>query len=101
MCNCPFKIRATPSTDGSGWKVQVICGVHNHGLPNQYAGHPPKAHLNADENKRVEDLTKRHVAPRHDALSNLQHVCFHMRLNAPYEDDLHIGEVVCGCELHR
>ncbi|KAK2374018.1 ADP-glucose phosphorylase [Trifolium repens] len=30
QCNYPFKIRATPSTDGSGWKVHVKCGVHNH-----------------------------------------------------------------------
>ncbi|XP_045802207.1 uncharacterized protein LOC123895761 [Trifolium pratense] len=67
-CNCPFKIRAAPSTDGSGWKVQVIHGVHNHGLPDQYHGHPRKARLTADENKRVQDLTKRKVAPRHIVL---------------------------------
>jgi alpha-glucosidase len=67
-CNCPFKIRATPSTDGSGWKVHVKCGVHNHGLPDKYAGHPRKARLTADENKRVEDLTKCNVAPRHIVL---------------------------------
>ncbi|XP_045802253.1 uncharacterized protein LOC123895814 [Trifolium pratense] len=67
-CNCPFKIRVAPSTDGSGWNVQVIHGVHNHGLPDQYHGHPRKAHLTADVNKRVEDLTKSHVAPRHIVL---------------------------------
>ncbi|KAK2383491.1 protein FAR1-RELATED SEQUENCE [Trifolium repens] len=67
-CNCPFKIRATPSTDGSGWKVHVKCGVHNHGLPDQYAGHPRKARLTADETKRVEDLTKCKVAPRNIVL---------------------------------
>ncbi|KAK2363015.1 protein FAR1-RELATED SEQUENCE [Trifolium repens] len=67
-CNCPFKIRATPSTDGSGWKVHVQCGVHNHGLPDQYAGHPRKARLTADETKRVEDLTKCKVAPRNIVL---------------------------------
>ncbi|KAK2373976.1 protein FAR1-RELATED SEQUENCE [Trifolium repens] len=67
-CNCPFKIRATPSTDGSGWKVHVKCGVHNHGLTDQYAGHPRKARLTADESKRVEDLTKCKVAPRNIVL---------------------------------
>ncbi|CAJ2645087.1 unnamed protein product [Trifolium pratense] len=67
-CNCPFKIRAAPSTGGSGWKVQVIHGVHNHGLPDQYHGHPRKARLTTDENKRVQDLTKRKVAPRHIVL---------------------------------
>ncbi|XP_045810553.1 uncharacterized protein LOC123904996 [Trifolium pratense] len=32
--------------------------------------HPRKARLTADENKCVEDLTKRHVAPRHIVLSS-------------------------------
>ncbi|KAK2424380.1 hypothetical protein QL285_034747 [Trifolium repens] len=67
-CNCPFQIRATPSTNGSGWKVHVKCGVNNHELPDQYAGHPHKARLTANENKRVEDLTKCNVAPRHIVL---------------------------------
>ncbi|XP_045819492.1 protein FAR1-RELATED SEQUENCE 5-like [Trifolium pratense] len=60
--------RVAPSTDGSGWKVRVIHGVHNHGLPDQYHGHPHKTRLTDDENKRVEDLTKRKVAPRHIVL---------------------------------
>ncbi|KAK2390798.1 protein FAR1-RELATED SEQUENCE [Trifolium repens] len=68
-CNCPFKIRATPSKDGSGWKVQVKYGVHNHGLPDQYAGHPRKVRLTADEIKCVEDLTKCHLSQRHIILS--------------------------------
>ncbi|XP_045794268.1 uncharacterized protein LOC123889112 [Trifolium pratense] len=50
------------------WKVQVIHGVHNHELPDQYHGHPRKARLTADENKRVQDLTKRKVAPRNIVL---------------------------------
>jgi hypothetical protein len=68
-CNCPFKLRATPSIDGSGWKVQVQCGVHNHGLPDQYAGHPRKARLTEEENKHVEELTKCRVAPRNIVIS--------------------------------
>ncbi|GAU37422.1 hypothetical protein TSUD_395410 [Trifolium subterraneum] len=68
-CNCPFKLRATPSIDGSGWKVQVQCGVHNHGLPDQYASHPRKARLTAEENKHVEELTKCRVAPRNIVIS--------------------------------
>ncbi|XP_045807594.1 uncharacterized protein LOC123901480 [Trifolium pratense] len=68
-CSYPFKIRATPSTDGSGWKVQVKCGVHNHGLPDQYEGHPRVGRLTEDEKKHVADLTKLHVAPRHILLS--------------------------------
>lgn len=30
-CGCPFKIRSTPMKYGSGWKVDVKCGVHNYG----------------------------------------------------------------------
>ncbi|MCH82995.1 hypothetical protein A2U01_0003809, partial [Trifolium medium] len=68
-CSCPFKIKATPSTDNSRWKVQVKCRVHNHGLPDQYACHPRKGSLTADEAKHVDDLTKCQVAPRHILLS--------------------------------
>ncbi|PNX64900.1 F-box/RNI/FBD-like domain protein [Trifolium pratense] len=66
MLEMPTKV--APSTDGLGWKVNVVHGIHNHGLPDQYHGHPRKARLTADENKRVEDLTKRRVAPRHIVL---------------------------------
>ncbi|XP_058760098.1 PKS-NRPS hybrid synthetase cheA-like [Vicia villosa] len=38
-CGCPFKIRSTPAKDESGWKVDVKCGVHNHGLPDRLEGH--------------------------------------------------------------
>ncbi|GAU35842.1 hypothetical protein TSUD_56510 [Trifolium subterraneum] len=48
---------------GNAPNLKVKCEVHNHGLPDQYAGHPRKARLTADENKHVEDLTKRRVAP--------------------------------------
>jgi hypothetical protein len=68
-CSCPFKIRATPATDGSGWKVQVKCGIHNHGLPDQFHGHPRRGRLTTDEKKHVADLTKRRVAPRNILLS--------------------------------
>ncbi|KAI5391986.1 hypothetical protein KIW84_076689 [Lathyrus oleraceus] len=38
-CGCPFKIRSTPAKDGSGWKIDVKCGLHNHGLPDRLEGH--------------------------------------------------------------
>lgn len=38
-CGCPFKIRPTPAKDESGWKVDVKCGVHNHGLPDRLKSH--------------------------------------------------------------
>jgi hypothetical protein len=67
--DCPFKIRSTPSTDGSGWKVEVRCGIHNHELPDRYEGHPRVGRLTEDEKKHVADLTKCRVAPRNILLS--------------------------------
>ncbi|XP_004490281.1 uncharacterized protein [Cicer arietinum] len=31
-CECPFRLRGTPSNVGEGWYLHVICGVHNHEL---------------------------------------------------------------------
>ena len=70
-CGCPFKIRSTPSKDGLGWKVDVKCGVHNHGLPDRLEGHAFVGRLTSDEKQHVFDLTKRHVPPRH-ILTSLQ-----------------------------
>ncbi|KAI5410962.1 hypothetical protein KIW84_056202 [Lathyrus oleraceus] len=68
-CGCPFKIRSTPAKDGSGWKIDVKCGLHNHGLPDRLEGHSFIGRLTTDEKQRVVDLTKRHVPPRHILLS--------------------------------
>lgn len=34
-CDCAFKIRSTSSHDGSGWKIDVKSGFHNHDLPDR------------------------------------------------------------------
>ena len=68
-CGCPFKIRSTPAKDGSGWKIDVKCGLHNHGLPDRLEGHSFIGRLTTDEKQHVADLTKRHVPPRHILLS--------------------------------
>ncbi|KAI5392117.1 hypothetical protein KIW84_076780 [Lathyrus oleraceus] len=68
-CGCPFKIRSTPAKDGSGWKIDVKYGLHNHGLPDRLEGHSFIGRLTTDEKQHVADLTKRHVPPRHILLS--------------------------------
>ncbi|CAK8562225.1 unnamed protein product [Lathyrus sativus] len=68
-CGCPFKIRSTPAKDGSGWKVDVKCEVHNHGLPDRLEGHFFVGRLTIDQKHHVVDLTKRHVPPRNVLLS--------------------------------
>ncbi|KAI5396169.1 hypothetical protein KIW84_062388 [Lathyrus oleraceus] len=68
-CGCPFKIRSTPAKDGSGWKIDVKCGLHNHGLPDRLEGHSFIGRLTTDEKQHVADLAKRHVTPRNILLS--------------------------------
>ncbi|XP_058775664.1 uncharacterized protein LOC131649938 [Vicia villosa] len=68
-CGRPFKIRSTPSKNGSRWKIDVKCGVHNHGLPDRFEVHTFVSRLNADDQQHIVDLTKRHVPPRHILLS--------------------------------
>ncbi|XP_058766295.1 PKS-NRPS hybrid synthetase cheA-like [Vicia villosa] len=68
-CGCPFKIRSTPWKDGSGWKIDVKYGVHNHGLPDKFEGHAFVNRLNTNDKQHIVDLTKRHVQPRHILLS--------------------------------
>ncbi|XP_050898680.1 uncharacterized protein LOC127105535 [Lathyrus oleraceus] len=68
-CGCPFKIRSTPAKDGSGWKIDVKCGLHNHGLPDRLEGHSFIGRLTTDKKQHIADLTKRHVPPRHILLS--------------------------------
>ncbi|KAI5419423.1 hypothetical protein KIW84_043556 [Lathyrus oleraceus] len=68
-CGCPFKIMSTPAKDGPGWKIDVKCGLHNHGLPDRLEGHSFIGRLAPDEKQHVADLTKRHVTPRHILLS--------------------------------
>ncbi|XP_058762940.1 uncharacterized protein LOC131636340 [Vicia villosa] len=66
---CPFKIRPTPAKDRSGWKVDVKRGVHNHGLPDKLEGHSFVGRLTRNQKQHVDDLTKRHVPPRHILIS--------------------------------
>ncbi|CAK8535304.1 unnamed protein product [Lathyrus sativus] len=68
-CGCPFKIRSTPAKDGSRWKVDVKCEVHNHGLSDRLEGLSFVGRLRADQKKHFIDLTKRKVSPRHILLS--------------------------------
>ncbi|XP_050920359.1 uncharacterized protein LOC127137994 [Lathyrus oleraceus] len=68
-CGCPFKIRSTPSKDGSGWKIDVKYGLQNHGLPDRFEGHSFVGRLNVDEQQHIVDLKKLHDPPRHILLS--------------------------------
>ena len=56
-CNSPFKIRGV-SFANDKWKVEVICGLHNHPLSDTIIGHSYKGRLKDGEQKSVEDLIK-------------------------------------------
>lgn len=61
---CSFKIRLTPTKHGSEWKVDIKCGLHNHGLPVRLECHSFVGRLITDEKQHV-DLTKRYVPHIH------------------------------------
>ncbi|KAJ1417950.1 FAR1 DNA-binding domain [Sesbania bispinosa] len=29
-CDCPFRLRGRPVRTGDGWRLNVVCGYHNH-----------------------------------------------------------------------
>lgn len=58
---CPLKIRLTPAKYWFGWKIDVKCGLLNHGLPGRLEGHSFVGRLSTYEKQHVVDLTKRHL----------------------------------------
>ena len=62
-CDCPFKLRAKPSSRGDGWMLKVICGLHNHALSHTLVGHPYAERLKKDEHELVVNMTKSQVRP--------------------------------------
>ncbi|XP_047147469.1 uncharacterized protein LOC124819909 [Vigna umbellata] len=39
-CECPFRLKGKPCSDGAGWVLKVMCGHHNHELAETLVGHP-------------------------------------------------------------
>lgn len=68
-CRCPSNIRSTSLKDGLRWKVEIKCGVYNHGLPDRLESHAFIGRLIVKEHKYVKDLTNLHVPSRHILLS--------------------------------
>ncbi|KAL6541943.1 hypothetical protein OROGR_011429 [Orobanche gracilis] len=72
-CGCPFQLIAKYSHDPthSGWKINVICDIHNHDPAIFLEGHAFAKRLSKKEFEIVEDMTKKHMAPR-DILTQLK-----------------------------
>ena len=47
-CGCPFKSRVKLVVGGKGWKMNLICGSHNHELTKSLVGHPYVSLLTKD-----------------------------------------------------
>ncbi|XP_050897839.1 uncharacterized protein LOC127104715 [Lathyrus oleraceus] len=60
---CPFMLRFVSS--GSGWKVTVRCGFHNHMLAKDLNENDTPDRLKDHERKFVNDMTKYNMAPRY------------------------------------
>ncbi|KAJ1410427.1 FAR1 DNA-binding domain [Sesbania bispinosa] len=63
-CGCPFRLRGIPLANGGGWKLNVVCGVHNHDVAENLEGHPYVGRLTVEEKSLLEDMTKNMVKPK-------------------------------------
>jgi len=62
-CECPFKLRGKPISNGDGWVLKVIFGCHNHDLSKTLVGHPYAGKLKPDEQSLFIGMTKSQVKP--------------------------------------
>ncbi|KAJ1433572.1 hypothetical protein SESBI_06112 [Sesbania bispinosa] len=52
------------------WKLNVVCGVHNHEVAESLEGHPYAGRLTVEEKSLLEDMTKNGEASEH--LTNIE-----------------------------
>ncbi|KAJ1391177.1 MULE transposase domain [Sesbania bispinosa] len=57
-CGCPFRLRGIQVHTGDGWRLNVVCGYHNHDVAENLEGHAYACRLNADELSLLNDMTK-------------------------------------------
>jgi len=62
-CDCPFRLQGKPISNGEGWVLKVICGLHNHDLTETLVGHLYAGRLRPDEHVLVVDMRKSLVKP--------------------------------------
>ncbi|KAJ1393023.1 OTU domain [Sesbania bispinosa] len=72
-CECPFRLRGRPLANGVGWKLNVVCGVHNHEVAESLEGHPYAGRLTVEEKSLLEDMTKNMVKPQSILLTLKDH----------------------------
>ncbi|KAJ1416286.1 FAR1 DNA-binding domain [Sesbania bispinosa] len=47
-CGCPFRLRGRPVHAGDGWRLNVVCGYHNHDVTENLEGHAYAGRLTTD-----------------------------------------------------
>lgn len=60
---CPFRLRYV--ANGSGWKIMVRCGLHNHKLSKNLDDHDILGLLKDHERQFVNDMTKYNMTPKY------------------------------------
>ena len=70
-CGCPFRLRGRPVRNGDGWKVNVVCGFHNHEVIETAIGSTYAGRLSGEEKSLVDDLTRSNYKPK-DILQTLK-----------------------------
>ncbi|XP_073225793.1 uncharacterized protein [Cicer arietinum] len=72
-CECPFRLRGTPSNVGDGWYLHVVCGMHNHKLAKKLIGHAFLGRLSHEEKIVLGDMTKNMIKPRNILMTIKDH----------------------------
>jgi len=62
-CDCPFRLRGQPISQGEGLVLNVKCGYHNHDVSSTLVGHPYAGRLKSTEHSLLVDMTKSQVKP--------------------------------------
>ncbi|KAJ1375375.1 MULE transposase domain [Sesbania bispinosa] len=72
-CRCPFRLRGKPVHVGDGWRLNVVCGYHNHDVAENLEGHAYAGRLTTNELSLLNDMTKNMVKPRNILLTLKDH----------------------------
>ncbi|CAL2232966.1 unnamed protein product [Prunus armeniaca] len=62
-CGCPFLLKGVNIGDGDDWKLEVVCGVHNHLISEYLQGHSFVGRLTEEENALLVHLSPDHPIP--------------------------------------
>ncbi|KAJ1439897.1 MULE transposase domain [Sesbania bispinosa] len=69
----PYKKELTHNVTGDGWRLNVVCGYHNHDVAENFEGHAYARRLTTDELSLLNDMTKNMVKPRNILLTLKDH----------------------------